>query len=182
MVGLPYNPTRTEIVGFYLGLAAVVAAVWIVAAAIAPPARPSPGVLAFAAAAFLCMTCTRAGRLGYRIWHRLARRLGSFGARYLLLVWYVFVICPVGWLSSGSTRRRPPPAWQPKAPLAPETYASVYGGGAQAPSGQTWRRVVRWAAATGNLWACALVPLFALLALDDRERDDEAPREIYTLF
>lgn len=180
MFGLPYNPTRREIAGFHLALATVVAAIWIAAAAIAPAARPSPGELVVAAAVFAGLMWTRAGDAGYRIWHRLCRGLVSFGGRYLLLVWYLFVVCPVGSLP-GAARRRRPPAWQPKASLAPDTYPSLYDAANPFAPGAWWR-VIRWAASTGNLWACSLVPLLMLLAFDDLERGDEVPRDIYTLF
>jgi hypothetical protein len=72
--------------------------------------------------------------------------------------------------------------WVSRGTLAPTGYSSPHAA-ARRDRQEGWIRQFRsWATDSGNLWACCLIPFFAILSAFKAEEDKSAPSGIYTLF
>lgn len=149
----------------------------------------------FAASAMLTLVLTVVGLLRphewtmwlfYRVWNEIASRWASCARGILLGICYYVVFVAVGRTGSSLSLERTHPAhscWVPRITLAP----AAYGSQSRLPIGEFPQKgwitnVFSWAARSGNLWACGLLPFLILLSALATDEESEVSDNIYTLF
>ena len=128
----------------------------------------------------LALSAPGAARIGYRAWNWLARKCQSGANRLLLRL--AFALAAAGRSESRLGLEREAATgsyWKPLEKRSPAVgVEAAPRGGWSASLSQFTRQAVR----SGDLWALALAPTLAALALFRSEQDNEAPADIYTLF
>jgi hypothetical protein len=183
MICLPYTPGRRLLLSFYAAIGASLLMLILAWAALSPASHPPWPAVAAVLMLLPLLGLSAAGLAAYRAWNRCARAVAALSRGCVLRLCYVLVLLPAGVQRPLLTVERPAAptsGWYPKARVTPLTYAPRPRARDSREAG--WRALTGWAAATGNRWACALVPFLVLLNLLDTQADAEVPREIYTLF
>lgn len=122
----------------------------------------------------------------YRIWNELVCRLASYARVVLLGICFYLIFVAVGRTGSSLRLERPPSPhslWVSRGTIP----TSEYGSQARLSTGESSEKgwmasFPSWAAQSGNLWACGLVPFLLLLSALETDQETRAPVGIYTLF
>ena len=122
----------------------------------------------------------------YRAWNELATRWAACARVTLMTICYYIVFVAVGRMGSSLSLERvqeAPSTWVPRITLPPATYGSQ----SRVPNGALAQKgwipnFFSWAARSGNLWACGLLPFLVLLSALATEQERRVPDNIYTLF
>jgi hypothetical protein len=135
--------------------------------------------------AVLAVAWPAAMRLPYRVWRRVTRLMARVISLYVLGVLHFLVLTAAS--RSGSSLALAPPGgagslWTPREPAA--GVGAADGLVVLDSSGPGWAGgLASWARASGQGWACGLLPFLALLALLDDEPDaPDPPTTTYTLY
>ena len=122
----------------------------------------------------------------YRAWNRAARLVARGGRSALLWICYFVVMLVVGKSGGrfgprGSTSHGS--LWMSRGTLPPAAYPGQFNAPTDGVTVDGWvRGYLHWAANSKNLWAIALLPFLALIAVLEEQEQPVLPATIYTLF
>jgi hypothetical protein len=175
---------RADTAAFWvLGIALLVVSTAAVAAALSAPAPWAWGAAAAALALAPALVRENWFEIGVGLWNLGVGRVAAWLRGYTLLVVYYLLLPAVGTAGSGLERRRPSPGaslWAARSrPDAGPPFTVV-----QARDDRGWqRRLLSWAASSGNRWVAAMLPLLVLLlVVRDEHQDSAPPSSTYTLY
>lgn len=129
----------------------------------------------------------RATLFAYRAWNKLAREYSRFTRQWLMFISYYVIFMVVG--RSGSSLKLAKPVkgksmWVPFKVYIATDHGNPNGNIIDEFIHKNWiSAFFAWAKNSGNWWACCLLPFFMLIsAIDEEEKKNLHPANIYTLF
>jgi hypothetical protein len=188
MITLPSSRSRIWLVSFWSALCIVMglvagALLWLLMS-------PLWSTLAIiATSALIAAGALRPQTLSgfYKLWNAVARKFGYAARLWTLGICFFIVFFAVGRAGASLSLERPDSRtaslWQPRNTLAPSSYICQHLDRGQGLTQRSWISAFSsWAAKSGNLWACCVLPLLVLVKALETEEESSFPSNIYTLY
>jgi hypothetical protein len=189
MMVLPQFPPRLAwLKGFWLVMSMIAGCLTAaVSSLLLGPYGLVLGIILIPALALPGILRPRMMSIPYRAWNKLAYMFAHYARLALTAICFYIIFIAVGRTGASLDLGRPPTGrslWVDRQMAGMPMPDSRSGVVTEGDPPQGWvSTFLRWAAQTGNWWACCLLPFLMFLSvLENHQTAREFPADIYTLF